>query len=77
MPNPVNSPDAVGAIQWIDRVHPVQPYLIVSARYSPNRQAPYQKSPMVKEMPPTMAGGNRHSGMGMSLFALNFLVYEP
>lgn len=38
MPNPVNTPDAVGAIQWMDLVQPVQPNLFdVSMHYNPTR----------------------------------------
>lgn len=35
----------------------------------------YQKRPTVKAIPPTITGGNRHSGTGISLLAINFFVY--
>jgi hypothetical protein len=80
IPEPVSMPAAVGAIQWIEGFQAVHANLftmLVTENMYACDDVAYQNNPVVKIGAPMMGYSRRHSGMGTSLLAFNFLAYDP
>ena len=77
IPEPVSMPAAVGAIQWMDgfqAVHANLVTILVTEMLCAKGEMTYQNNPTVKRGAPMMGYSRRHSGMGISLLAFNFLA---
>lgn len=84
-PKPISTPAAVGAIQWIESVNPVQPNLcnikIQLAQIGIKKTkllkiaCTHQKIPAVKTGAPIIAGDKRHSGIETFLLETSFFIY--
>lgn len=80
IPEPVNMPAAVGAIQWMDGFQAVHANLITvlaTETLCAWDCMTYQNNPTVNMGAPMMGYSRRHSGTGISLLAFNFLAYDP
>lgn len=76
IPKPMNTPAAIGTIQWIEAINPVHANLLILLASNPkqNPDPTHQKIPIVNTGAPIIVGSKRHSGTGTLLFIDNILI---